>query len=277
MIASKTYTGLEGTNYVQAPELAMTIVYVVKREGLLYEKYISGSSNRTHVYAPSEARVYFPTNFNTGGEKVFVLYKETSAVIVPVPVCVQVSFSGFLPNGIVGVPYSYSFYLGGTAPFAISDITAPAWAAVALDPSGTLVNVTGTPDAATTELIEFTVTNCSAGSQTFNQSFDIAEVETKLYISNISSGGVLINSASGFSYVILTGSFPLAYGTGITGVHGAFTSVITLNITGIIFPQTLSISKNGSLLQSISVTTDGNHNFSIQTFLSTDLLEIVLE
>lgn len=275
MIASKTYTGLEGTNYIQGPELAMTTVYAVKREGVLYEKYISGSSNRTHVYAPSEARVYFPINFNAGGEKVFVLYKETSAVITPVPVCVQVSVAGTLPNGIVGVLYSYVFSLGGTAPFSLTDVVADAEANVSL--SGSLVTVSGTFTSTGTKNIQFTVNNCSAGTETVNQSFDILAASSAITITNNSASGVFITAVGGIPWTLYTGSFPLGYPSSIGGVHGAYTGVISVTISGMVFTYVLKLYKNGSLLQAFPVNTNTTHNFASQIFLSTDTIQIVLE
>lgn len=277
MIKSETYRGMSGLNYIQDSELAFATIYVVKREGTQHDKFVSGSTNRTYVYNESNGKVSFPTVFTPGDEKVFVLYKTPSGSepVTPPGVCVPVVIPSFdLPAGIVGVPYSYSFVVSGTTPIYKENVTIPAWVSfVVIDNN---VYIVGTPDTATTEALNLDLTNCG-GATPFSKTIEVLPATSTLFISNISSGGVFINSASGFSYVVSTGSFPLAYGTGITGVHGAFTSVITLNITGIIFPQTLSISKNGSLLQSISVTADGNYPFSIQTFLSTDLLEIVLE
>lgn len=277
MIKSETYQGMAGLNYIQDSELAFSTIYVVKREGTQHDKFVSGSTNRTFIHDESTGKVSFTTVFSPGDEKVFVLYKTPSGSepVTPPGVCVPVGIPSFdLPAGIVGVPYNYSFAVTGSTPIYKENVVIPAWASVVVIENN--VYIAGTPDTETTETLSFDLTNCD-GATPFSKTIEVFAATSTLFISNISSGGVFINSASGFSYVISTGSFPLAYGTSITGSHGAFASVITLNITGIIFPQTLSISKNGSLLQSVSVTADGDHSFSIQTFLSTDLLEIVLE
>jgi len=275
MIKSKTYNGLEGTNYIQAAELAYTTVYAVKREGLLHEKYNTGDPNRTHSYDSSMGRIYFPLNFNPGGEKVFVIYKESSAVPVVIPVCENVSISGTLPNGVIGSPYVYSFFLSGSTPFAISGITAPAWATVEL--SGTLVDVYGTPDTETTETIEFTITNCSSGAQTINQSFDIIDPAVPMYVNNAATSGVFITSVGGISYVILSGSLPVGSLQSMSVVHPDYTGIIGVGITGVIFPISLKLYKNSVLLETLPVTGPGGYIFASQTYLSSDSIEILLQ
>lgn len=275
MIRSKVYMGAEGLNFIEGSELALTKVYVVKREGLLHEKWVSGSTNRTHIYVPADGRVYFPLNFNPGGERVFVLYKETSTVVVPVPVCEDVVISGTLPNGIVGVPYLFTFSLSGTPPFVLSGITKPAWANVSL--VGTFIHVTGTPTSETTENIQFEVTNCNAGTEIINQDFDILAASSAINITNNSSSGTFITAIGGIPWTLYTGSFPLGYPSTINGVHGAYNGVISVTISGLVFTKILKLYKNGGLVQAFPVNTNTTHNFASHNFLSTDTIQIVLE
>jgi hypothetical protein len=99
---------------------------------------------------------------------------------------------------------------------------------------------------------------------------------TNFYVSNISSYGVQINIVDGVSYSIQTGTLPATYLTGITGVHGVFTAAIRVNITGLVFPQTLTLSKNSVILETLNPAIDGNYIFASQSFLSTDELVILL-
>lgn len=275
MIRSKTYNGSEGVNYIESSELAFTTIYAVKRTGLLHEKYISGNPNRTHVYDSSLGRIYFPSNFNPGGEKVYVLFKETSTVPPVIPVCVQVSIAGTLPNGVIGVPYNYSFALSGSEPFAISAITKPGWATVAL--SGSLVTVTGTPDTDTTETIEFTVTNCSAGTETINQSFVVVDPAVVMSVTNAATSGVFITSLGGISYTIQSGSIPVGSSQVLSVVHPDYTGVIGLGITGVTFPLSLKLYKNSVLLETLPVTGNGGYIFASQSYLTSDLIQILLQ
>lgn len=277
MIGSKTYQGLAGLNYIQGSDLVLTDVYLVKREGTQYDKWISGSTNRTYVYNDIEGRVYFPTGFNAGGEKVFVLFKKTTTVPEPIPgVCVAVAIdTPTLPDAINGVPYSYSINLAGTAPFTISAITSPSWMSVTV--SGSIVNLVGTPDAEGTETIAFTITNCSGNTDSFTQDIDVLAASSEITISNNSASGVFITSVTGIPWTLYTGSFPLGYPSNISGAHGAFTGVITVEVTGLVFPYIFKLYKNNILVNAFPTSGDDDYDFSSQTFLSTDTIQIVLE
>jgi hypothetical protein len=76
---------------------------------------------------------------------------------------VTIDDSVVLPEGVVGEPYSASIPItGGTPPYIITSQIVPDWAT--LEVSLTEVTITGTPDEAGTEPVEFTIANCSSGS-----------------------------------------------------------------------------------------------------------------
>ena len=88
--------------------------------------------------------------------------------------CIDVSFiqSPELPVAEEGEPYSHVINLSGTAPFTLSGITKPAWMTIAI--VGSTVELTGTPPAPGNDVVvEFTVENCTTGSQDFAGTIDI--------------------------------------------------------------------------------------------------------
>lgn len=95
-------------------------------------------------------------------------------------ICVPVSIDDEtpLPEGVVGEPYSASIpIIGGTPPYIIMSQTLPDWATLEL--GLTEVTITGTPDEAGTEPVEFTIGNCSSGSTAIYVSEDgITSTET---------------------------------------------------------------------------------------------------
>lgn len=277
MIKSGTYNTTAGLNYIEAPELVLTTVYAVKLNGTQHDKYISGSSNRTYTYVSSAGRVYFPTTF-TSGDKVFVIYDEVSTVPEPIPgVCTGVVIDPVsLPDGLVSVPYSQAIALSGSEPFALTVNTKPSWMTISL--SGSIVTLSGTPDADGTEAIDFDISNCSGGSSdNFTDTIEIIDNTTNFFILNNSTAGVKITKVIPKMWVIQTGSLPVHYLGEITGAHNGFTASLTVFITGIIFPYTLYLKKNGVVLQSLTVSTDDAYQFDEQTFINTDQIQIVLE
>lgn len=274
MIVGRSYTGVAGSNFIQAPELAYTDIIMVKREGTQFDLYTSGNGNRTYEYNRPSGKIIFPSVFGDGNESVFVVFKAGSSVPGPIPgVCVPVSISGSLLKGIVDVPYSRGLTLAGSQPFVLSDITAPDGLTVSL--SGSVVTVSGTPTTQGSQLVEFTVTN-GCGTDTYSQNLIIVGAPTNFYVSNLSTAGISIMTVTPDEYVIQTGSFPINYQTGITGAHGGFTAELVVDIEGVVFSFTLGLYKNGSLLQSFTVATDGEYTFDEQTFLNTDQVLIVL-
>lgn len=93
------------------------------------------------------------------------------------PPCISVGINGSpaLPDGVVGVPYSYSFSLSGTSPFALSNIVKPAWLSINLSASN--IVFTGTPTAPLVgNLVSFTISNCTDAITDFADAFDVIAV-----------------------------------------------------------------------------------------------------
>lgn len=91
------------------------------------------------------------------GETEFITEEE----LLP---CTPVSIVGTpaLPDGVVGVPYSYSFEVEGTAPFELGSIVKPSWMTISI--SGTTVSFTGTPeegDVGSGIAVGFDIQNCA--------------------------------------------------------------------------------------------------------------------
>lgn len=277
MITSKTYYGQAGLNYVQSSELSFAKIIVVKREGVQHDKYISGSTTRTFIHTEAEGKISFPTPFGENGEKVFVLFDMPNAPepVDPPGVCIPVVIPDVtFSDTIVGVSYSKVITLTGTPPFVLSGITKPSW--MTITNSGNNITHTGTPDAEGLQLVEYDVTNCSGSTASLNKTFNVYTATTNFYVSNLSTGGVSINSISGIGYVIQTGSLPIGIYSGITGVHGDYTGKILFNISGITFPFSLSLKVNSIDIETIPVIADGDYEFSVQTYLSTDEIIIIL-
>lgn len=275
MIKSKTYNTTAGLNYIEAPELVLTTIYAVKRNGSQYDKYISGSPDRTYTYNASLGRIYFPVSFTD--DRVFVIYEQKSTVVDPIPgVCNPIVIPALsMPDGLVGVPYSQSLLLSGSEPFDFSITSSPAWMTISL--SGNIISMSGTPDVEGTETIQFDVSNCDgANNETFSDTIDIIDDTTNFYISNLSTSGVKITKVIPGMWIIQTGSFPIHYLAGITGAHNGFTANLSVFITGIVFPFQLSLIKNGVVLQSFTVDVDDVYEFDEQTFINTDQVQIVL-
>lgn len=103
----------------------------------------------------------------------------TLGAIVTPPECVDVAIVGApaLPDGQLGMPYSYSFAITGTTPFTLSNVTKPVWMDINIDQVNNLVIFTGTPDfplyVGTDIPVSFDITNCSEGAVSFSDTIDV--------------------------------------------------------------------------------------------------------
>lgn len=276
MIKSKTYNGQAGLNYIQSSDLAFSIVYVVKREGTQYDKYVSGSTERTYIYQNSLGRINFPNNFAAGGEKVFVIFKTTTGTEPENPpgVCVPVEVEDSeMPDAIVNVSYSKAFPLNGSTPFTLNVIQKPSWSQVQVSLFG-VVTVMGFPDVAGPETLEFSVSNCGGSAPTILHSFTTLANADNIFISAPSISR--ITSVSDIPFVITGGSFPVYLSNSVSGIHNDYTGIISVAVTGIIFPKTLRLIKNGVQLEAIAVTSNGTKIFGSQTYLTADTIHIIL-
>lgn len=279
MIKSETYQGIAGLSYIQDSELAFATIYVVKREGTQYDRYVSGSTNRTYIHDSSLGKVSFPTSFSPGDEKVFVLYKIGSGTEPPVipGVCVPVAITATtLPDSVVIQPYSHTIYLTGTGPFVVTPVTVPT--GMTLSNSGATILLSGTPTIAQTETLEFNVSNCSAGSTAnFNQSFEVVNPDVIMNVFNNTVSGVFINSLGGIPYTIQSGSLPIGNGQQLQVIHPDYTGGIGVGISGVVFPYSLKLYRNAVLLETLSVTGSGGYIFADQSYLTSDVIEIILQ
>lgn len=275
MIKSRSYQTTAGLNYIQSPDLVFATVYAVKREGIEHNKYVSGTTNRTHIHDASAGKISFPTVF-TAGETVFVIYK-TPTGSEPDPVCMPGSFlsSTTFFDGLVGVPYNKIIILGGTPPYVVTVVNKPSW--MTISNSFTSISFYGTPDAAIdNDPIQLTVTNC-AGFFSMDETITINPTTANVEFRNDSGTGAYINSVSGFSYSISSGSFPLNSGSAIIGVHGNFIALISVVVNGVTFPVTLRLVKNGTTIQTKNITSSGTQTFTAVAYLTADDLKIILE
>lgn len=285
MITKRTYTAVNGLNYIQASELAFATIYMVTREGIEYDPYISGSTSRKYIHTVSNGRVTFPTVFDGGGgnERVFVLFKPSSGTepVTPPGVCVPVAITPITLAGAAdGQAYLQTIYLTGTAPFVLSGITKPAW--LTITNSGNTITLSGTPgpgDVTPSTLIEFTVTNCAGSTALFSQSIQVYAAVINFFVDNNANYGTQIINVlypSGAWYTVSTGSFPVNYLQSLTGLQGGITDPIQVEIFGIVFPQTLTLYKNGIALQSLAISVNEIAVFSAFTFTSSDEMRITL-
>lgn len=267
-ISSKTYNGVAGLNYIDAPELAYTSVYVVKRSGTQYDLY-GTDLNRSYTYTRSQGRISFPLAFNEGGEKVFIIYKETGVSDGGVT-CTPASLAyEDLPPGRVGQAYSSVIIFTGTPPMTLSGESVDPW--VTLNVVGMAVKVTGTPTTEGTSTISFNVDNCSA-SLPFTADIEIGPSVANFNVSNTSTA--LITNVTGISYTITSGSFPV--GDPLAGSHGNYLGAIHVTISGYSFQSTLTIYKNGVAQESLAVGSDGIYIFTPFTIFAANTINITL-
>lgn len=275
MIKSRTYNGQAGLNYIQNPDLAFAKIYAVKREGIQYDKYVSGSTNRTYIHNASDGKINFVTAFAPGGEKVFVIYKPVSGTEPETPpgVCVPVAvLPSIMSDAVANEPYSHSFLLTGTRPFSLNVIQKPAWSTVTLSLFGR-VTIMGTPDIAGPETLDFTVSNCG-GSEPVTRNFSTLANSNNIFISSNSFSR--ITDVTGITYIIMGGAFPVSLVSSVSGIHNDYTGQIFVTVSHIIFPGTLILKKNGVELESKAVPSNGTYDFASQSYLSTDNIQITL-
>lgn len=278
MTRSKSYQLAAGLDYIESNDLVMTTIYLVKRSGTQYDKNGVGDSSRMYIYNAPLGRVYFQTEGNPGGEKVFVIFKQTSTVIGDIPgACNPVSIpTQTLKNGIVGRAYNSSLLISGSAPISHVVDSKPAWSEVTFT-LDRILQVTGIPDAAGPYNFQFSFDNCG-GPETVNYSMTVYDATSNLYVST-TGFTQRINDITGITYTIISGSFPVRQGTfpsTLEAIFSDYTGVINVNVSGITFPKTLILYKNAVVQESISVTSNGLKTFASASYLSTDNLQITL-
>lgn len=134
------------------------------------------------------------------------------------------------PDAVVGIPYNYSFVVTGSAPFAITGVTKPAWMTISV--VGNTVSFTGTPTGLTilNTPVEFTISNCSGGS-TANVDETMNVYKANLFIENLTLGPIhhSVNNCTGVGgwgpgsgYTIVSGSFAVNPSETLVAVHTGY-------------------------------------------------------
>lgn len=284
MIKSKTYTTTPGLDYIQDAELAFAQIYIVKREGIQYDRYISGGvTNRTYIHNASLGRITFLTTFNSSPiEKVFVLYKSVNGTEPETPpgVCVPPTlYTASVPDGVANVYYEIPFFITGARPFNLTIHNRPDWMTVVINALGVL-RAYGTPTEAGTPLLNFEIGN-ECGSIGFSQNLNILPNSNNFLVTVLGTSK-RIYGVTGLSFTITDGGFPV-FGSGtVTGVHEGFIGVISVDVAGttggfgVSYPQKLQLIKNSVVLQELPISGNAVYSFSSQTFLSTDFIQISL-
>lgn len=112
-----------------------------------------------------------------------------------------------LPDGAVSVPYSYSFQLLGTAPFALGVVTKPAWMTINI--VGDMVQIGGTPTVSSgATAISIGITNCG-GSTVHNDSIIVTACIAVAHNGILAIPDATVDQAYFYS-ILLTGTQPFS-------------------------------------------------------------------
>lgn len=190
--------------------------------------------------------------------------------------CTPVSIIGTpsLPDAYVGIAYNYTISLNGTQPFALSSVIKPSWMTITV--VGGDIIFSGTPtggDTGTGISVSFTIENCVSDTANFSDTIDVTVPVDNFEVLNF--GETDINSVTPLFYTISTGSFPIAPPDSLTGVHGGFSGIIIVNLSGAVLNY-LRLFINGTPVQCMAAFTAGNHYFASTSFLATDDVKIRL-
>lgn len=162
-----------------------------------------------------------------------------------------------LPNATVGVAYSYSFEVAGTAPFALGSIVKPDWMTIAI--SGTTVSFSGTPligDIGTNIAVGFDIQNCVGhgpggslsgsgmfgGDESFDDEIDVVVASSCTPVTISGGAPVFPDITIGDTYdfdITLLGDAPFA-------------------LSDVVKPSWMTIELTGSTIH-VGGTPDGTH------------------
>jgi hypothetical protein len=181
---------------------------------------------------------------------------------ISVTTCVGVSFDDFeFPDATANAPYNLSIPLSGTAPFALSVTTKPAWMNIAI--SGSTLMFTGTPaqsDIGTAISIQLSITNCGAA--------DDADIDKTIDV--LDSQNFIVSAAYNLSIDSITGTgVPAVGSTGVNGIktghHTSMSGSYSVVITGTpVLPTTkIDVYKNGGLISTTPIPAAGTYSVSI--------------
>lgn len=201
---------------------------------------------------------------------------DTINVYETAPACNPVGFSSILPDGEVGVAYSWESVISGDAPFELSSVVKPAWMSVSI--SGSSVFFSGIPTTEATGVeVSFTLSNCSGGSSVnFSDTIDI-QIEESEYnmIASVTGTGSLNSIAPAF-YLVMENEYPIDNTSGnLLSQHVAYNGVMTVNVTG---SGTLKLYINNLLVQTEVVDGPGPEDVPMAINVSNiDKIKIVFE
>lgn len=174
-------------------------------------------------------------------------------------VCTPVSVPGTasLPQAVKDVPYNHSIALSGSAPFALADITKPAWMTVAI--VGSNIVFSGTPTALSAgTTVSYTVSNCTAANFIYIAT-PIAVVDPDLgsmHVEVILLGASITNIV-GFAYSLSSGSLPVNNGQVADGTHGVkLTGDIDVTVSSTDSGH-LDLYVNGAQIKHVAFLTGG--------------------
>lgn len=99
-------------------------------------------------------------------------------ISTPPPTCVPVAISGSpsMPDGQVGIPYTYSYVITGSSLFFIDNVTKPSWMALTITEflGDWVVTANGTPDTDGTGIVVSYDINNDCGAVPFSDTIDVA-------------------------------------------------------------------------------------------------------
>jgi len=194
------------------------------------------------------------------------------------------------PDAIIGVPYSYSFVLGGSAPFALAPgVIKPSWMTITI--VGNNVNFAGTPpDGSETEDFEivFTITNCSGThSAPLPEGTTINVLAVNLFIENLTTDNAQWNIQNftgvpgwgpGTGYTIVSGAFPVGPGQTLLGVHtgypGPLIGSLTVHLAGGTPNKKIQVRKNGIIVFTQNLAATSLVYFTGLAFTAADEIRI---
>jgi hypothetical protein len=151
---------------------------------------------------------------------------------------VGITGSPVLPDGQIGVVYTYSFAITGTAPFTLAGITKPSWMTIAV--VGSNIQFTGTPTVEATGIsVAFDIDNCDTDSVHFSDTIDITCVPVAIVGAPVLPDGT-IDVPYSYSFAI-TGTAPFT----LTGATKPSWMTITVVGNNIVFSGTPDATDTG--------------------------------
>lgn len=120
-------------------------------------------------------------------------------------------------------------------------------------------------------------TTLTTGNQTTNFYLTSCDTGGNITIQNNTNYNTEITSVEPSFYIINVGDFPVVADGQCSGFHGAYTGIITVDVTmQTIQTHELSLIINGNTIQTINVSNTGNYSFAATTINTNDDVLITL-